>query len=34
MISHGFGTSSESVTLPILLKDGTIAKSTDEFRDK
>ncbi len=34
MISHGFGTSSESVTLPILLKDGKIAKSTDDFRDK
>jgi hypothetical protein len=34
MISHGFGTSSESVTLPILLKDGTAAKTVEDFRDK
>lgn len=34
MISHGFGTSSESVTLPILLKDGTVAKSVEDFKDK
>lgn len=34
MISHGFGTSSESVTLPILLKDGTVAKSVENFKDK
>lgn len=34
MIAHGFGTSSESVTLPLTLKDGTTAKSVDDFKDK
>ncbi len=34
MISHGFGTSSESITLPILLKDGTPAQSVQDYIDK
>lgn len=32
MVAHGFGTSSESVTLPITLKDGTPAKSVEDFK--
>jgi len=32
MVSPGFGTSSESVTLPLTLKDGTAAKSMDDFK--
>lgn len=34
MIVPGFGTSSESVTLPLTLKDGTAAKSVEDFRGK
>lgn len=34
MISHGFGTSSESVTELIALKDGTPALSIKDFKDK
>jgi hypothetical protein len=34
MISHGFGTSSESVTLPILFKDGTPVQSVQEYIEK
>lgn len=34
MIAHGFGASSESVTLPINLGDGTPAKSVDDFKNK
>ncbi len=33
MVSPGFGTSSESVTLPLTLKDGTAAKSMDDFKN-
>jgi hypothetical protein len=32
MIAHGFGTSSESVTLPITLKDGVPAASLEDFK--
>jgi hypothetical protein len=32
MIAHGFGTSSESVTLPILFKDGTPIQSVQDFK--
>jgi len=32
MVSPGFGTSSESVTLPLTLKDGTAAKSMDDLK--
>jgi hypothetical protein len=32
MIAHGFGTSSESVTLPLILKDGTPAFSIEDFK--
>ena len=32
MVAPGFGTSSESVTLPLMLKDGTAAKSVEEFK--
>lgn len=32
MISHGFGTSSESVTLPIKLKNGVTPKSVEDFK--
>lgn len=34
MISHGFGTSSESVTLPILFNDGTPVQSVQEYIEK
>lgn len=34
MIAHGFGTSSESVTLPLTLRDGTAAKSVEDFKNK
>ncbi|HEX7469028.1 MAG TPA: hypothetical protein VF324_10680 [Methanobacterium sp.] len=34
MIAHSFGTSSESVTLPIALKDGTPVQSVNDFREK
>ena len=34
MIAHGFGTSSESVTLPILFKDGTPVHSVHDFKNK
>lgn len=33
MIAHGFGTSSESVTLPLTLRNGTLAKSMDDFKN-
>jgi hypothetical protein len=33
MIAHGFGTSSESVTLPILFKDGTPVQSVHDFKE-
>lgn len=32
MIAHGFGTSSESVTHPLTLKDGTPARSVQDFK--
>lgn len=32
MIAHGFGTSSEAVTLPLTLKDGTEVKSVEDFK--
>ena len=32
MIAHGFGTSSESVTMPILYKDGTPVLSVQDFK--
>lgn len=32
MICHGFGTSSESVTLPIKLKNGVTPKSVEDFK--
>jgi hypothetical protein len=34
MISHSFGTSSESVTLPILFKDGTPVQSVEDYIEK
>jgi len=34
MVAPGFGTSSESVTLPLTLKDGTAAKSVDDFKKR
>lgn len=34
MIAHGFGTSSESVTLPILFKDGTPVQSVQDYKKK
>jgi hypothetical protein len=34
MVAPGFGTSSESVTIPLLLKDGTPAVSVDDFKLK
>ncbi len=34
MICHGFGTSSESVTELLKLKDGTAAQSVDDFKNK
>lgn len=34
MIGHGFGTSSESVTLPITFKDGTPVQSVQDFKSK
>ncbi len=34
MISHGFGTSSESVTELIKLKDGTVASSVLDFKER
>ena len=34
MIAHGFGTSSESVILPLTLKDGTPAVSVEDFKSK
>jgi len=34
MIAHGFGTSSESVTVPITLKEGTALSSVQEFKNK
>jgi len=33
MIAHGFGTSSESVTLPILFKDRTPVQSVHDFKE-
>ncbi|MCE5214044.1 MAG: hypothetical protein LLF83_04915 [Methanobacterium sp.] len=32
MIAHGFGTSSESVTIPLKLKDGTPVSSVEDFK--
>ena len=34
MIAHGFGTSSESVTMPILYKDGTPVQSVQELKNR
>lgn len=34
MVAHGFGNSSESVTLPLKLKDGTPAASVEDFKNK
>lgn len=34
MIAHGFGTSSKSVTLPILFKDGTPVQSVQDYKKK
>ena len=34
MIAHGFGTSSESVTMPILFKNGNIIQSVQDFQGK
>ena len=34
MIAHGFGTSSESVTMPILFKDGTPVQSVQDFKKR
>ncbi|MBM4241675.1 MAG: hypothetical protein FJ150_08460 [Euryarchaeota archaeon] len=34
MIAHGFGTSSDSVTIPITLKDGTPVDSIRDFKNK
>ncbi len=34
MIAHGFGTSSESVTNPLALKDGKAVKSVEDFKGK
>jgi hypothetical protein len=34
MVSHGFGTGSESVTIPINLKNGITAKSVENFKTK
>ena len=34
MISHGFGTSSESVTLPLLFRDGTPVRSVEDYKSK
>ncbi len=34
MIAHGFGTSSESVTLPILFKDGNRVHSVHDYKEK
>jgi hypothetical protein len=34
MIAHSFGTSSESVTMPILYKDGTPVQSVQDFKTK
>jgi hypothetical protein len=34
MISHGFGTSSNSVTIPITLKDGSPVQSVQDFKEK
>jgi hypothetical protein len=34
MIAHGFGTSSESVTIPLTLKDGTPIKSVQDYLEK
>lgn len=33
MICHGFGTSSESVTMPITLKNGSAVNSVEEFKN-
>jgi hypothetical protein len=32
MIAHGFGTSSESITVPITLEDGTPVQSVEDFK--
>jgi hypothetical protein len=32
MIAHGFGSSSESVTLPLTIKDGIPAASLEDFK--
>ena len=32
MIAHGFGTSSQSVTLPLTLKDGTLLQSVQDYK--
>jgi len=34
MISHGFGTSSNSVTIPLTLKDGSAVQSVQDFKEK
>ena len=34
MIAHGFGTSSESVTMPILFKNGNPVHSVQDFQEK
>lgn len=34
MIAHGFGTSSESVTLPLTLKDGTPLQSVQDYKNQ
>jgi hypothetical protein len=33
MISHGFGTSSNSVTIPLTLKDGSPVQSVQQYKE-